>query len=231
MATWNTGTLPVKTQIQKLLDDVAFEAGGALIDILLPWANSIIMEIAHEINIHELLQVGGTVTVTTASYSGSMPTDYLKFDSRFLRARIGDTPIDIIGIDTLFDKDPNHDDTTTGTIPDYVAIKGTTLYTYPKNNSGSSWSIILDNYYKIPTAMSGDGDTPDIPESYLNNDMIVAGVCGKYGFPHLNEYDQAKFWYNRGKNPPGGRFFELLDLYKLHIDAKQHIWGDKGKYY
>lgn len=178
MSTWGT----LATEIQAILQDGTFDDTGEDYAKLMAWANRICNEIATEINVRTLLS-SASITFTTDNNYASLPTDFMKISDRFTRVIYDDTPIDIVTLETLNSYDLNHDDETTNVYPDYVAIEGTTIFCYPL----FAGDITFENYYKIPTAVAATGDSFELPFVYKVDDLIINGVCGKYGFPFLNE--------------------------------------------
>ena len=139
---------------------------------------------------------------------------------------IGDE-IDVIGLEDLRALDATITDTTTNIYPDYVAIEGGYMYPYPL----FAGTLTLQGYYRKPTDMTVDASVPDLPEANIFNELIVSGVCGKYGFPHLNEAALAKEYYNDNSNPPSGRFFNILGTFNTLTSGTGTVWGNRGTYY
>src|SRR5512139_1929535 len=206
MSTWS-GTLQIKEQIQAYLNDKAFETGGTKVDLLLKWASNIVNYITAELDFRHLL-IQEQRTITTADWMWTVPANFQKRSKRFTKVRVGDDYIEEYTLEDLNALDPNHSDTTTETKPTCWALEGRTLHFYPL------WAgtIVLENYYRYPTAMSADGDSPDIPgttSDTLIDDIIIAGVLGRYGFPMLGEFDQATYWQNQ--------YAEMFDTFKRDI--------------
>ncbi|RMG04682.1 MAG: hypothetical protein D6726_02890 [Nitrospirae bacterium] len=190
MSQWSV----LKSEIQKILDDASFETGGSMESYLLTWANRIVEDICLEVNIRNHL-VSGTATFTSGgNHYQSLPSDWLKPSKRFTRVTYDENEIPIIPLDELNGLDPDHDDTTTGSYPEYCSIDAGYLYIYPKWDG----TLQIRDYYRKPTDMSNDTDTPDLPfaSSGLVDDLIVFGVVGKYGFPSLNEKELALQYWN-----------------------------------
>ena len=183
MSTYGT----LQSEMQKILNDASFEIGGSNVGYLLIWTNRLIDEIAREINIRDHL-ANSSLTFTTATHMLAMPSDFLKLSNRFTQVRSDETLVDIVGLDEIHESDPDHDDTTTNAFPDECSIEGNNLYVYPK----FAGTIYIENYYKMPTAVTATGVSPDLPYVYLSDDMIVSGVCGKYAFPFLNEMNTGQ---------------------------------------
>lgn len=219
MTTWASTTPSIRTSIQKFLDDGAFESSGTMYDYLLPWTNEIITEICTRINIREHLTSDSTgINLTLSGRSVALPTNFLKL-GRDTKVRVLDEYIEIINIEDLKALDPNASTTTTGSYPDVVAIEGGYLYAYPV----IACTAYIENYYRVPTAMSATTDTPDLPNDYMRTPLIIAGVCGKYGFPHLNEWELAKENYNDETFPEAGRFFKLLEAYRAWLQQSASV--------
>jgi hypothetical protein len=220
MGAWSS----IRSQIQLLADDGAFESAGNLYSYLLPWANSVQLEIATEADIKAHLKtVEGDLT--TDNHAWYLPSDYLKTLERFTKIRVGDNYVPIIGFEELNSIDADHSEISTNTQPSYAAIEGGILYIYPK------WAgtIVIENYIRRPVDMAADTDTVDLPEASITDDMIVAGVAGKYCFPHLNEWELAALYYNKAGN--SGRFFELMNTFKRYIGNTQTVWSNRGRYF
>lgn len=214
----------VRTQIQLLADDATFESGGNLYSYLLGWANNVQLEVANEVDIYDHLRtVEGDLT--TDNHAWYLPPDYLKTSLRFSNVRVADNNIEIIGFEKLNLLDPDHSDISTNTQPDYVSIEGGVLYVYPK------WAgtIVLENYIRKPTDMVADTDLIDLPETGISEDLIVTGVLGRYCFPHLNEREMAKDFYN--KKDRSGRFFELLAQYETRLHGQHITWTNRGRFF
>lgn len=229
--TWSSTTPSILSEIQLILDDGTFESGGDMYDMLLPWTNRIVFEIANEVLIRDhLLNTTGTVAVTTADFEYDMPSAsgsaFMRKSARFTKVRDDDTYIDIVGVEELNAYDPDHDDTTT-TTPTCVAIEGRRLFVYPM------WTgtLTIENYYREPVDMSATTDVPDIPIEHLRTDLIVAGVVGKYGFPALKEEQKALAYYNRHTHPHSGLFFELLEAYRKHFQGQDTVWRNRASFY
>lgn len=208
MSTWST----IKTEIQDLLSDKVFNTSGSKEDYLLTWANRIIQDACLEIDIRYHLK-SAEATVTTDNFVYCLPSDFFKVSPRFTKIRVGDAYIDLVGLETLNSYDPNHSETDgNATYPTVAAIEGMYLWLYP----GVDATVVIENYYRKPTDMTGDTGTPDMPFIYFLDDLIISGVVGKYGFPWLNEYEQGQTWK--------ATYYEWLEKYRLHLsknDSKQ----------
>jgi hypothetical protein len=198
-----------KNELEDLLDDAVFASGGSLNSMLLTWSNRLIKDICLEIPMRYHLE-SVEAALTGGSYIWSLPTDFFAVSQRFTKFRVSADYVDIVGLDTLNSYDPAHADTTTGP-PTAISIEGNSLYSYP----ACTCTGVLENYLREPTDMAATSSSPDIPWIYYVTDMIVAGVAGKYGFPYLNEYEQAKYWKDRYK--------ELLDKYRLHVEKSNSM--------
>lgn len=211
--TWATAL----AEIRKILDDVTFESGGTNTDYLLTWANRIQNEVHWEIDFKQNL-VNGDVTGTTSDYYVNLPTDFLKWSDRFTKVRVDDEYIDIISVEDLNDADPDHDTYTANTEPDYVAIEGGKVYIYPM----FSGTLTVENYFRMPVELTAAGNI-DIPNDYFALDLTVNGVCGKYGFPFLNEPELAK--------ERRDEFHKLLEQYRVVIKQNDSRKIMETKYY
>ena len=228
MSTTWSGTLQIKEQIQALLNDAAFETGGSKVDLLLPWANAIVNEIASEIDIRYLLSSDTTSMVfTTSDVSIALPSNFMKKSNRFTTVRYTDKVIPIIGLDELRTMDTAQTLTTANAYPDNVAIEGGYMYAYPLFNG----TLTMENYYRFPTAMTVDGSIPNLPNDNARTDLIITGVIGKYGYPLLGEFDLAKFYYNRDVVPPMGQFFTLLEVYRANLQKSDSTLTNQAKDY
>jgi hypothetical protein len=214
--TWGTA----QTELEKLLDDVAFESGGSNNSYLMIWANRIIKDIHLEIDIRDHL-TSSEIIISGSTYTYNIPDflpDYCKLSSRFTKFRVDDSYIDMVGLDTLNAYDPDHDSTTSGD-PTYVSIEGNYLYVSPLTTCTGT----LENYFRLPTDLTATGSTPDLPWVYYVTDLIVSGVAGRYGFPWLNEEAQSNDWKNRYK--------ELMDKYRVHVGKSNSVQTVEHKYY
>jgi hypothetical protein len=210
----------MKSELEDLLDDAVFASAGSLNSMLLTWTNRLIKDIHLEIDIRRKLSTSD-IAVTGATHVfdiTSSITDFFKISNRFTKVQgVSGVYIDVITLETLNSFDPDHDATTTGN-PAAVAIEGNYLYVYPLTTA----TCALENYFAEPTDMTATSSSPDLPWIYFVTDMVVSGVAGKYGFPYLNEYEQAKYWYNKDKNNPGV-YQELLEKYRLHVGKSNSI--------
>lgn len=225
MTTWS-GTLQIKQQIQLLLNDKSFETNGNAVNMLLPWANSVINEVAMEVDIRNLLDTD-TITFTSADKSKALPTDFMRKSDRFTIVNYLSNDIDIVGLDVIRSFDIAHTAITTAGYPQCVALEGTSIYPYPLFTG----TLTIDNFYRYPTAMVNDGDSPDIPDNSIRTDLIVAGVVGKYGFPHLTEMNLARFYYDDSVSPRSGRFFQLLEVYRSYMNRLNSQSEEQAVYY
>ena len=217
--TWQT----MKSELEDLLDDAAFASAGSLNAYLLTWSNRIVKDICLEADVRRHL-TSADLTTATATYIYDFATyisDFLKISDRFTKVRVDDSYPTVVTLEELNDYDPDHDDTTTNEDPTVVAIEGNYLYSYPQ--MGSACVFTLENYLREPTDMTATTSTVDLPWIYYVSDMVVAGVTGRYGFPWLNEYEQAKFWENR--------YREWLEKYKYHIGKSDSEKPLEGTYY
>ena len=228
--TWSSTTPSIQSEIIRLLDDATFDVGGEMHDLLLPWANRVVVEICNEFPIRDHLQTS-SATIDTTNYIWTLPTtsgyEYFKKHERFTRARVDDNYVDIVGVEVLNSNDPDHSETSIASTPNCVAIEGKYLYVYPK------WAgtVVIENYLRLPVDMSATTDIPDLPMEHLRVDLIVAGVVGKYGFPALNENTKALAYYNRHVNPKSGLFFELLAAYQKYHDTTNTYRTNQVKFY
>jgi hypothetical protein len=194
-----------KEEIRDILDDAVFETGGSATDYLLTWANRIQKEVHWELDFRSKLGTA-EITGTTSDYYLSLPTDFLKVSNRFTKVRIDDDYIDIISLEKLNEIDPDHDSvsTTTGAQYDYVAIEGGKLWLYPM----IATTLVLENYFYKPTEISASNNI-DINDDQFAEDLIINGVCGKYGFPFLNEKELADEYRQR--------YYQLLEQYRIYL--------------
>lgn len=192
-----------KAEIQDTLDDVTFETGGGSVDYLLTWANRIQKEVHWELDIRQNL-TNGDITGTTSDYYLDLPTDYLKHSNRFTKVRVDDEYIDIISLEVLNDYDPDHDEVTTASEPSYVSIEGGKLWIYPMIAA----TFTVENYFGVPVAITAAGNI-DIPDDHFAEDLIINGVCGKYGFSLLNEPELEKQYRSK--------YYQLLEQYRTYL--------------
>lgn len=206
-----------------LMNSNEFEAEGEMYKYLLKWANRTITEIAQEIDIRQHLQTC-TITFTNSDLSKTLPAVFLKMSHRFTRARADadgdDNYIDIIGLDKLYGKDPDHDETTDAN-PDWISIEGHRVYVYPM----FAGDLTIENYFRTPTAMESRTSNPDLPDdnASLIHDLILAGVLRK-GFVWLQDLDMAKFYIET-------EFPRLRELYRMNLDKTNSQIVHEAKYY
>lgn len=210
--TWQTA----KNELEDLLDDGVFASSGSLNSMLLIWANRLVKDICLEIPMRYHLN-SVEANLTGGNYIWSLPTDFFAISPRFTKFRVDDSYVDITGVDVLNALDPDHNET--GTIPTNIAIEGNYLYSYP----ACTCTGVLENYWREPTDMAATNSTVDMPWIYYVTDMVVAGVAGKYGFPYLNEYEQAKYWKDR--------YQELLAKYRLHVEKSNSAQAIERMFY
>ncbi len=217
--TWQT----MKTEIEDLLDDGIFASAGSKNAYLLTWSNRLVKDICLVIDVRQHL-TNATITTATSTYVfpfSTYVTDFLKMSNRFTKVRVDDSYPDVVTLEELNDYDPDHDSTTTNEDPTVVAIEKNILYCYPA--VGSATTFTLENYFREPADMTATSSTVDVPWIYYVTDLIVAGVAGRYGFPWLAEYEQAKYWE--------ARYRELTEKYRLHLDKSDSVKRAKADYY
>lgn len=217
--TWVTA----QAELQALLDDAVFNTSGSKEAYLLTWANRVIKDIALEIPIRQLF-ADATITTATSTFEYPFATyvaDFLKISDRFTKVRVDDSYPTVVTLEELNDYDPDHDETSTNEDPTVIAIEGNSLWTYPA--MGSATTFILENYIREPIDMTATSSTPDLPWVYYVTDLLVAGVAGRYGFPWLNEFDQAKFW--------ASRYGELVEKYRFHLDKSNSTKRAEPEFY
>ncbi len=206
-----------------LLGSSDFEAEGKMYKYLLKWANRTITEIAMEVDIREHLQTCRIAFVNT-NLSKTLPAQFLKHSNRFTRVRADangdDNYIPIIGLDKLYAKDPDHDETTDSN-PGCVSIEGHRIYVYPM----FAGNLTLENYFRRPTKMTERNSSPDLPDDNesLLHDMLLAGVLRK-GFIWLQDFDMAKFYIET-------EFPRLRDLYTINLEKTNSQQVIEHKYY
>lgn len=217
--TWNTAL----TELQALLDDGVFSTGGSKEAYLLTWANRVIRDTCLEVHVRQHL-TDATITTATSTFEypfATYVTDFLKISDRFTKVRVDDSYPEVVTLEELNERDPDHTESSTNEDPTVVAIEANSLFTYPA--MGSATTFTLENYIREPVDMTATSSTPDMPWVYYVTDLIVAGVAGRYGFPWLNEFDQAKFW--------AGRYGELLEKYRFHLDQSNSTKRGQPEYY
>jgi len=210
---WST----TEAEIQKLLKESEFDSTGDMYSYLLTWGNRVIRDINMEIDIRAHFTTAD-LTLTTSSVSVSLPSDFFKMSDRFTIARVGENEIKIIGLETLYSYDPDHDETSTASKPDYVSIEGMLLYQYPMVNA----TLVLDNYIKTPTDIADGTGNPDMPDDAVLQDLIIAGVCRK-AYRWLQDFDALKLYT--------GEYNYYLELYRKHIDKTNSAVVQSAYYY
>ena len=201
MATWED----TKEEIFDILNADAFRHGGKWSDRPLKWANRVIRDICMEVDIRYHLQRSCTRTFTTADSYVSLPATFFKMSSRFTKARVDDDYIDIVNLEELYANDPDHDATTTNSNPDSCAIEGNRLFVYPM----FSGDLVVENWFRRPVDMTENSSTPDLPDHYAVEDLIIAGVCRK-GFRLLDDFEMKREY--------DSEYGYYLELYRHHID-------------
>lgn len=204
-------------EIFDALESKKFESGGDYDGIILTWANRVIREIAVEIDIRDHLG-DISLSMTTSDSSKALGDTFLKMSNRFTRARVGENYYDIINLETLNLKDPDHDETTTNAFPDVTAIEGTTVFVYPMFTG----TLVIENVYITPTDMSDNTKNPDLPDDDVVQDLIIAGVCRK-GFRRLQNFDMTSHMTRE--------YFRLLSLYRDHLDKSNSEKVVKAVYF
>ncbi len=206
-----------------LLASNEFEPQEKMYKYLLKWGNRTITEIAQEMDIRQHLQTC-TITFTNSDLSKTLPAVFLKHSHRFTRVRADangdDNYIEIIGLDELYAKDPDHDETTDSN-PDYVSVEGHRIYVHPM----FAGDLTLENYFRRPTPMTERNSYPDLPndDETVLYDMILAGVLRK-GFLWLQDFDMAKYYIET-------EFPRLRDLYNTNLDKTNSQIKHKHTYF
>jgi hypothetical protein len=225
MSTWTV----IKTEIQGLLDDAVFNTGGSKEANLLTWANRIVREICYSMDIPGHLSTGN-LTLTTVLPKVTITatlTDFLRLSRYYTIFRVGDDLVPLVDLPTLFAMNPDHTDTSSGTYPSCVAVEGVILYQYPM----TTCTLTVENYLRNPVDIVNVGDSPDLPDGLFVDDLIISGVCGKYGFPYLRESKLALEYYNNSPNT-NGQFQYLLNEYQsAYISANRSMWYNRGLYF
>ena len=192
---------------------------GVSDEYILKWTNRTVNDIAMIVNIREhLVTAGSDLTYTTSDYSKAVPTNFLKISKRFTVARTDDTIVPIIGLDELAEYDPDHDETTTNTNPDYCAIEGDNVYVYPM----FAGTLTLESYYRKPTEMTGAASNPDIPFADKFQDLIIAGTCMR-----LSRFKQDFDLYSLFL----ADWNKYLTMYETHLKVNNSKRTIETKYY
>lgn len=209
--TWGTLQSEILTWV---LDYPDFALGGAKNSYLIIWANRAVRQLHQEMDMFYKLQyTPASLTFTTSDYSLALPTDFFKKSDRFTYVKSGDTVIPVIGLDKLNEYDPNHDDTTTNTYPEYVAIEAGRLFVYPK----FAGTIKIEGYFTTPTDMTTTSSNPDVSNSddALAQEYIIAWVLSRL-YRFIYEPDMEQYWM---KELVG--YLELYRLYLKQSDSKK----------
>ena len=85
-----------------------------------------------------------------------------------------------------------------------MSIEGGKLWTYPMIATTST----IENYFGSPTTITAAGNL-DIDDDQFAEDLIINGVCGKYGFPFLNETELASEYRQK--------YYQLLEQYRIYL--------------
>ena len=157
----NTGELIQKIQIA--IDEPAIMESDILAEM-----NSVLLDVAAEIRLPPLI-TDGTVDILLAASSGDLPADYhhnlfkaySNTNSARLTIRSNTKVIDLL-----------HDETDTGDIED-VAVENDKLKVGPTTSAAEEIAI---KYYKKPTTLINDGDTPDCIPSHLHQSVLADKV-------------------------------------------------------
>jgi hypothetical protein len=210
-------------EIRDILSAPEFDPEGQMYKYLLRWGNRAVRKIHQEVDMRYKLQTAN-ITFTTSDKSFTLPDNFYKVSERFTRVRIDgtqdDSYIPIIGLDRLYEQDPDHDQTTTG-IPDAVAIDGGRIYPVPL----FAGTLNLENYIREPIDMENIGDYPDLPtyvDEEESQELLIAFVCQK-AFAWLQDFDMLTFYR--------GEWNEILTLYKTHIEKSDSEYLYEAKYY
>lgn len=205
-------------EIQALLGSEEFDPGGKMYKFLLKWGNRVIRDICMEIDIRAHFQQSCSIVLTTSDASVTLPSIFFKMSQRFTRARVGENYIEIIGLDKLYEKDPDHNDTSSADEPDAVSIEGNRLYVYPMVSA----TLYLENYFRRPTDMVSNTSSPDVPDDTALQDLLISGVCKK-AFQWMQDFD-AKREYEAD-------YLKYLNLYSVHIDKTNSMVNQPAKFY
>jgi hypothetical protein len=192
-------------EILDILNADEFRVGGKWNKYIIRWANRAIRDICMEIDVRYHLRLSCSRTFTTTDASVALDDDFFKISDRFTKARVGEDYIDIISLEDLYSYDPDHDQTTTNSNPDYIAIEGNRLYVYPM----FSGTLVLENFFRAPVDMTAGDSSPDLPDDIVLQDLLISAICRK-GFRLKGDLDLKREYEND--------YAYYLDLYRLHLD-------------
>jgi len=157
----NTGELIKKIQIA--IDEPAIMESDMLVEL-----NEVLLQVAAKIRLPSLI-ADGTVDILLAASSGDLPADYhhdlfkaySNTNSARLTIRSNTKVIDLL-----------HSETDTGDIED-VAVEGAELIVGPTTSAAEEIAI---KYYKKPTVLVNNSDTPDCIPSHLHESTLADSV-------------------------------------------------------
>lgn len=202
----------VEDEIIDTIQSSTFKSNNDMYKYLIKWGNRVVTYIAQKLEMREHFQTC-TIAFTTSDQSKTLPSIFLKKSERFTRVRVSgahdSTYISIIGLDELFEKDPDRDETTSY-IPSYVAIEGDRIHVYPLFTG----TLILENYIRKPVAVASRSNAIDLTYDTVLPDLIISGVS-KRCYEHLQDFDMAKI--------KEAEFIKLLYDYEAH-NQKTDSW-------
>lgn len=165
----------IKEEVQDIIEDDRFVSGGDEEDRIINYANDAAIAIARNLIIPEH-RTNGTITADTSNYRYDMPSDFLKILPNETYAWV-----DVSGVGKFVPKrslqfinsiDPGHFDTTTSDTPTYWGPLGQRIWIYPM------WAgtLNIQDYQRIPVAMTVDGSSPDIPSEGISGEELTHDV-------------------------------------------------------
>lgn len=192
-------------EIIEIFNSSKFKATGKWYKWLLKWGNRTVRDVAREIDIRQHLRKDCSRTFVNTEWEIALDDDFFKISDRFTTARVGEDYLDIIPLEKLVTFDPDHDATTDNDAPDWIAIEGKRMYVNPM----FAGTIVLENFFRIPTPMADRTAFPDLPDDEDVQDLLMSGVLRR-GFRMLGDFEMQKNYE--------ADYAYYLDIYRHHLD-------------
>lgn len=161
----------LRTEIENIIQDASWDD-----DDILGFLNDGVNELAEELLLRDLF-TNDTVTTSTSSGSVSLPSDFHKKLVKVFSSS-QEQELTIVESFTEFMEEYGYsmiDDEDSGDVQ-LVCPMGSSLYYQPIPSSADTLTLY---YYRTPTQMSADSDTPDGIPCYYKSPVLVPYVCAK----------------------------------------------------
>lgn len=145
------------------------------------WINDAQGLIARQLRLRVWEQTA-TINLVAGTASYSLPADFL--ETRYIADLTNDNtlvPVDLVDFDVL--------PTSTGT-PDQFSARGANLLVWPTPDAALA---LTHNYWRSPTALSGDSDVPELLPASPYHELLVSYATSR-AFRRQNDLNQAAAW-------------------------------------